>query len=92
MKKRGPGGDDPQQPTDPGPTKEEFVNAYSHLRFEIRKEIDLKLEEYFHARPGPHRMNRKAREVAASAYEAASGVTEFRKRMVEAVADIVAEV
>jgi len=88
MKKHGPGGDDPQQPTDPGPTNEEFVNAYSQLRFEIREEVDRKLAEYFYDRPGPHRMNRDARKVAAAAYEAASGVAEFRVRLLEAVADI----
>jgi len=88
IRKPGPGGDDPQQPTDPGPTSDEFINAYSDLRIEIREEVKKKLLEYFRDNPGPDRMNREAREVAAAAYEAASGVAEFRIRVRNATREL----
>jgi len=81
IERHGGGGDGPQQPVKPGPTEDEFLRAYSDLRIEIMQEIRSRLDEYFRDRIAPYRMDRRAFEIAAAAFEEAAGVTEFRRRL-----------
>jgi hypothetical protein len=88
IKRHGGGGDGPQQPVKPGPTEDEFLRAYSELRIEILQEMRSRLDEYFRDTFEPYRMDRRAREIAAAAFEDASGVTEFRQRLQNATLEV----
>jgi hypothetical protein len=88
IKRRGGGGNGPQQPVTPGPSKDEFLRAYSELRIEILDAIRSRLDEYFSNTFEPFQMDRRAREIAAAAFEEASGVAEFRIRLKNAILEI----
>ncbi len=81
MKRRGPGGNDPSQPTSPEPTPDEFLSLYSNLKIEILDAMRAALEEHFGTKyTGSLRtkkMDGAARNAAASAYAEASGVAKF---------------
>jgi hypothetical protein len=88
IKRHGGGGNGPQQPVKPGPDKDEFLRAYSELRIEILDAIRSRLDEYFSNTFEPYQMDRRAREIAAAAFEEASGVAEFRKRLQNATLEV----
>jgi hypothetical protein len=88
IRRHGGGGDPPPSPTEPGPTEDQFLLAYSELRIEILQEIRSRLDEYFRERFPPYRMDREALEIAAAAFEQASGAAAFRRRIEEATLEI----